>query len=242
MKFRRLCGFRELPGFRNPGDNCPVLITIYLHFDHNQESLSMPESTPEGWNQRYVNGTTPWDSGLVEPELMLILDQLNLPSGTRALEYGCGTGTNAIHLAQRGLQTTALDYAPLALERAKAKADAAGVTVDFLSADLCRFNLDLKPVDFAFDRACYHCVRQVNLPGFLETLARTIRPGGYYLMLAGNPDGTMPTPMPKVTAATICTELEPLFAIQQLRTFTLRDPGDVPGPLCWSCLMTRRGN
>lgn len=51
------------------------------------------------------------------------------------LDLGCGTGANAVYLAQRGFDVVGLDFTPIAIERAAERAAGAGV------ADRCRFVL-----------------------------------------------------------------------------------------------------
>ena len=87
-------------------------------------------NTDRDWNTRYVEGDLPWDSGLASRELRRVLDETGI-APCRALELGCGTGTNAIELARRGFDVTAVDCAPRALEIAQRKATAAGVTVNW---------------------------------------------------------------------------------------------------------------
>ena len=87
------------------------------------------------WEERYREGTTPWDSGLPSKELQRILTEQEISDG-RALELGCGTGTNAVFLAEQGFDVTAVDCASLALERARTKADDAGVRVRWVEVDV----------------------------------------------------------------------------------------------------------
>ena len=56
----------------------------------------------------YVTGDTPWDSGVPSAELIRVLDTGSLPGNT-VLEFGCGTGTNAIEFARRGYRVAAVD-------------------------------------------------------------------------------------------------------------------------------------
>ena len=58
----------------------------------------------------------PWDSGLTPPELFAFLN--DHPAG-RAIDLGCGTGTNIITLARLGWQVTGLDFIPKAIEQAR---------------------------------------------------------------------------------------------------------------------------
>ena len=48
---------------------------------------------------RYLLGFAPWDTGVSPPELIRLIDT---HSAGHALHIGCGTGTNAITLAERG--------------------------------------------------------------------------------------------------------------------------------------------
>src|SRR5437868_14089651 len=111
------------------------------------------------WNNRYRDGDLPWDTGLPSSELQGVVSR-NTIQPCRALEIGCGTGTNSVWLAQQGFEVTGIDLAPLAVERAEKRAQSAGVQVHFMAADV----LDLADLDgpfaFFFDRGCYHAVRR----------------------------------------------------------------------------------
>ena len=82
------------------------------------------------WNDRYRDGNLPWDTGRPSSELQRVLSR-NAIQPCRALELGCGTGTNSVWLAQQGFEVTGIDVAPLAVERAEERAHAAGVTGAF---------------------------------------------------------------------------------------------------------------
>jgi SAM-dependent methyltransferase len=198
----------------------------------------MSTLTPSEWNERYVAHETPWDSGFPSKELIRVLDAERIHP-CRAAELGCGTGTNAIYLASRGFDVTGLDCSPVALAEARTKAADVGGKVQFQEADLCRFNLDLEPFDFIFDRGCYHSVRRMDVAGFLKTLRRLSRPGTRYLMLAGNANEQGPGP-PRVHEHEIRIDLEGLFEIQFIREFRFEVTDPPEGFLAWSCLMTRR--
>ena len=106
----------------------------------------------------YRVGFTPWDNGEVADELTRILEGEDaLPAG-RALDNGCGTGTEAVYLAQQGWRVTALDVVDKALERARKRAAAEGMEVEWVKADAGRLP-DLGLVGsyrLFFDRGCYH--------------------------------------------------------------------------------------
>jgi SAM-dependent methyltransferase len=190
------------------------------------------------WDERYRTGATPWDSQLPSRELLRLLET-NQPPGRRVLELGCGTGTNAVALAQRGDDVTAVDYSPTALAAARHKAAAAGVAITWIEADVQNFAPGLPPFDLVFDRGCYHCCRRTDLASYLRTLEANTQPGSMLILLAGNADEAEPGP-PRVTATELCEELEPLFRIQALNAMRFEDAGHREGPLGWSLLAIRR--
>lgn len=198
----------------------------------------MSTTTPGEWNRRYGEQDTPWDSGIRSRELARVLDDGLVPPG-RAVELGCGTGTNAVYLAQRGFEVTAIDVAGTALEAARQRARAAGVDVTFVEADLTGLAVDLGAFDFVFDRGCYHCVRRVNLDGFLEALRRLSRPGTRYLVLTGNANEQTDEGPPRLHEHEIREELGRLFRIEWIREIRFEDAGGKEGPLGWSCFLVR---
>ncbi len=199
----------------------------------------MPPKTPDEWNTRYEDETTPWDSGLVSPELVRALDDWELATG-RALELGCGSGTNSVFMAERGLRVTGVDVAPVAIEQAREKAATAGVDVDWLLDDVCHWRSGGEPFDLVFDRGCFHCVRSIDLYGYLTTLRTATRPGTRLLFLTGNLDRPEQGGPPAVDVETIGRELGPLCEIEEVRRFHFTDAGGVQGPLGWSIRARRR--
>ena len=86
----------------------------------------------------------PWDSGITPPELLEFLK--DRPVG-RAIDMGCGTGTNLIHLALQGWQVTGIDFVPLAIHQARKKARQAGIKADFQIGDVTRLESIAGPYD-----------------------------------------------------------------------------------------------
>ncbi len=203
----------------------------------------MPEELPD-WDERYARQNTPWDTGRPSSELQRILREHEIPRG-RALELGCGTGANAVLLAQQGFDVTAVDVSPLAIEQARVKAAEAGVDVALLAADLLKLPDVGPPFPFVFDRGVYHAVRRESLAGFLDTLSRVTAPGGMYLTLAGNANEIRPGERgpPRVSVEDICRELAPLMDLVELREIRF-DGTVVDGrnerPLAWSALFRKK--
>lgn len=207
----------------------------------DQPASASPSPIDPKWEQRYQSGDTPWDVGIPSRELTRLLDT-QPPAGPRALELGCGTGTNAVFLANRGYEVTAIDGAPLAIRQAEERAERAGVTVRWITADVTALPAlpELAaPFDFVFDRGCYHVVRSIHLAGYLETLERVTRPGTRLLLLTGNAHEQRDKGPPGLYEEEIRRELGPLFRFDDLHPFRFDDPAAATGPLGWSCLLTR---
>lgn len=147
---------------------------------------------------RYLRGDTPWDTGIVPPEVVSWVEAAEseaVPAG-RALDLGCGTGTIAIYLAQHGWEVVGVDYAWLAIWRAKRRARAcnAGCRVRFYCADVSRLDFlsDDPPFDLAIDVGCLHGLSALQREGYAAHLSRLLMPGGTYLLygfLTGGYDG-----------------------------------------------------
>ncbi|QGJ70542.1 Class I SAM-dependent methyltransferase [Planctomycetales bacterium 10988] len=202
------------------------------------DSTTTPSSQRRDWEERYTSGDTPWDSGKVSSELERVLQSGAIPAG-RALEFGCGTGTNALYLTEAGFQTTGIDLSENAIQLALKKAKEAGKTVEFRKGDVCNFEMSGEPYDFLFDRGCYHCVRTEDLAGYLKTLRSVSKPGTYFLLLAGNAEEPYEEGPPVVSEEELLTELGGLFTFLELERFRFFHPAGIR-PLGWAALMVRK--
>jgi SAM-dependent methyltransferase len=194
----------------------------------------------EHWERRYREGDSPWDTGRPSSELLRVVAQETIRPGP-AIELGCGTGVNAVWLAQQGFTVSAIDISPLAIERARERAARAGVAIRFLTADVLHPPAELVgPFQFFFDRGCYHVVRRESAQQYLATLLRITASGSLGLVLAGNACEPHTPGPPVVTEEEIRSELGQGFHTQWLREFRFDPP---PGmdfqPLAWSCLLRR---
>jgi cyclopropane fatty-acyl-phospholipid synthase-like methyltransferase len=179
----------------------------------------------------------------VLPALNRVLSEWRIQPG-RTLEMGCGTGSTAVHLARLGFDVTAFDLVPRAIEQALQKAAQAGMSIDFRTADFRQLaNLGL-PFDLLFDCGFYHCVRRESLGDLLAFLERVTQPGTLWLTVTGNANDPQPGDKgpPRVRASELCAELEPLFALVELREARFESGEAENGwhPLAWSALLRRR--
>ena len=121
----------------------------------------------------------PWDTGISPPELIAFIN--SHPPG-RALDLGCGTGTNAITLAQHGWQVTGVDFAWRAIQIARRKAGAAGMRVDFRLADVTRLDWLRGPFDLIFDLGCFHGLSASGRSAYARHIQRLLSPTGAFLL------------------------------------------------------------
>jgi SAM-dependent methyltransferase len=141
-----------------------------------------------GWpfDLRYLVGRVPWDTGVTPPEVVELVERGDLPAG-RALDLGCGTGTNCIFLAHHGWAAVGIDFSALAVFRAGRKARQAGVDCRFYRADVTDLSFLAGPFDLALDIGCLHSVPSPKWEPYAAGLARLVRPGGLYMLYAFTP-------------------------------------------------------
>ena len=130
----------------------------------------------------YRLGKPVWDTGSTPPEVVEAIEQASVPG--RALDLGCGTGTHAIYLAQRGWTVLGVDFSPKAIAIAREKANRVGVNIDFQVADVSRLDVLSGPFDFALDVGCFHGLDAAGQARYATQLMRLMRPGGKFMLWA----------------------------------------------------------
>jgi ubiquinone/menaquinone biosynthesis C-methylase UbiE len=105
-----------------------------------------------------------------------------VPAGGSIIDINCGTGIDAIALAQKGYTVCGIDLAPKMVDCARAKSLRAGVTARFSVSSFERF----EGIDSTFDLALsnfggLNCVEQLDKVA--EQTAVRIKPGGYFVCI-----------------------------------------------------------
>lgn len=164
--------------------------------------------SPERWffDLRYLWGRAPWDTGVTPPEVVGLIEREGLPPG-RALDLGCGTGTNCIYLARHGWEVVGVDFSAVAIHRARRKARRAGVNCRFYRADVTDLSFLEGFFDLALDIGCLHGVPGQKRPPYAAEILRLVRPGGLYLLYT-----FLPRPDRAVTRGISFQEIRELFA------------------------------
>ncbi|HEY5387728.1 MAG TPA: class I SAM-dependent methyltransferase, partial [Thermoleophilia bacterium] len=78
-------------------------------------------------------GSPPWDIGQPQPAFEALADAGEIVGPV--LDAGCGTGENALFLAARGFEVVGVDAVEAAIQAARRKAIARGLSADFLVHD-----------------------------------------------------------------------------------------------------------
>ena len=199
---------------------------------------------PEGnrllelWDSDY-RGKAPalWDIGRPADELQKVVAGGKIGK-CRVVDMCCGSGSDAIYLANRGFDVTAIDVAPTALAQAEEKAAKAHAVVHWVLADILA-PPNLKPFDFIYDRGCYHVVRDQNLTAYLETVRRFSHPGTKFLLLAARHDEQSEGGPSGVTEEELRFDFLTLFDLEWLREIRLESNRPGIGPPGWSAFLKR---
>ena len=132
------------------------------------------------FNLRYL-GDPPWDTGISPPELYSFLD---LAEPGRALDLGCGSGTNLLTIAKYGWEVVGVDMAVIPVLKARTRLRDADIEGRVIRGDVTK-ELDLKvPFDLVLDIGCYHALTSQGRVDYRQRLKTRLKPGGTYLLYA----------------------------------------------------------
>jgi len=176
------------------------------------------------WDEDYASGDLPWDTGRPDPELVRLLEAGRLPPG-RALEVGCGTGTNARFLAGRGYDVLGIDVSGRAVGRASAAPAPPGGSIELRRLDFLADEPPPGPFDLVLDRGCFHVFDD---PGeqarFAERVAACLAPAGLWVSLLGSTEGPpREHGPPRRSARDVAQAVEPALEIVELRGIAFED-------------------
>ena len=132
-----------------------------------------PTATAEEWDERYRSLADRLPD--FAPSAALISEVADLPPGT-ALDIGCGLGADAVWLATRGWQVTALDVSQVALDRAAQRGREAGVEITWRCTRI--EDMPLSPNGFDLVTAHYPALRHSPGRDAERALLAAVAPGG----------------------------------------------------------------
>jgi len=137
-----------------------------------------------GWDERYRSGERAAEDIDAAPTPLLVETSKRLTPG-RALDLACGSGRNALWLAEQSWSVTAVDGSPTAIEILRSRASSRGVTVSRKVADLEKFEYQIEPASWNLIAICYYLQRDLFAPakqgvvpgGILISIVHITEPG-----------------------------------------------------------------
>jgi SAM-dependent methyltransferase len=128
---------------------------------------------PEFWEKRFRENFTPWDAGGVPAALEQFLR--NEPRGQRVLIPGCGSGYEVRAFAEAGHDVLAIDFAPVAVERAQRILGPLAQLVRL--EDFFKFDPG-GPFDLVYERAFLCALPRRLWPSYAPRVVELLPPGG----------------------------------------------------------------
>jgi cyclopropane fatty-acyl-phospholipid synthase-like methyltransferase len=116
----------------------------------------------------------PWDIDRPQGTLVAVADRITSP----VLDAGCGTGEHALFLAAQGHRVVGIDFVEKAIRRARKKAAARGLVVEFLVKDATALAGWRERFASAIDYGLFHVFSDADRRRYVEGLAHVLEPDG----------------------------------------------------------------
>jgi cyclopropane fatty-acyl-phospholipid synthase-like methyltransferase len=192
--------------------------------------------------QQAYEGTAPWEIGKPQPVFVDAAEQI---TGS-ILDAGCGTGENSLFFAQRGHQTTGIDFLEHPIAEAKGKAQERGLPATFIVMDALHL-VDIPEVfDSVIDCGLFHVFSDEDRARYVGGLTSVVKPGGRLFLLCFSdqePPGDGPRRVSQDEIHAAFSEGWEVESVQQARFETRPDLKDIQftegGPFAWFCVIRK---
>jgi SAM-dependent methyltransferase len=118
-----------------------------------------------------------------------LVDAAGIGPGMRVLDVAAGTGNASLPAAERGATVTASDLTPELLEAGRARAEAAGLELEWAEADA--ENLPFEDESFDVVMSAIGVMFAPHHQAAADELVRVCRPGGTIGLLSWTPEGML---------------------------------------------------
>jgi len=133
-----------------------------------------------GFDSAYL-GVPPWDIGKPQSEIVRLGQDGKLRGSV--LDCGCGTGENALYLAEQGHEVWGIDASPSAIRKAESKAKDRGIAVKFLTVDALDLGGLGRTFDTVIDCGLFHVFSDQDRERYVSSLASVTASGAKLVLL-----------------------------------------------------------
>ncbi|SFM36098.1 Methyltransferase domain-containing protein [Paenibacillus sp. 1_12] len=156
----------------------------YYFEEHETTYQEIKKDNLEAWDQFHDPKQYNFENFMMRPFLERALELFNVNSTeSKVFEYGCGTGTGACFLANRGFTVDAIDISPTAIELAKSMALDRNLKINYSNQDLLEMLELNKEYDLILDN---YCLQSIVTDGDRSKLYSVVKSGlkksGYYII------------------------------------------------------------
>ena len=147
-----------------------------------QREVRRSSPDPGAWDAAYRSRNVPWDVGHPQSAFVRLADAGAMASPV--LDAGCGTGEHALYFAAKGIEAVGVDFSPVAIEAARGKAAARGLTVDFIVHDVLDLGSLGKQFQSVVDSGTFHVFNvESDVRRYVEGLWSVLSPAGVLHLL-----------------------------------------------------------
>jgi ubiquinone/menaquinone biosynthesis C-methylase UbiE len=140
-------------------------------------------SAKDYWETAYENGEYEhWEFSYPSPELVALVAAGIPRKNARVLDVGCGGGTDAIFMAQRGYKVTGVDISSAALKIAEKRAKKANIKVNWQKGNAFELPIENESIDFLTDRGLLHLIEDPDRPKYASEILRVLKNNGRALI------------------------------------------------------------
>ena len=195
---------------------------------------------PLAFFQSVYQETPPWDIGKPQPAMSALLAKY--PPVDLILDVGCGSGDLSIYLAQLGYQVVWVDFVEAAIATAQARLSVLSPEmarrVRFQVADALKPSLLQQRFGAVVDSGFFHLFDPAECNRFMDELALTLRPGGWYYLHAFAVEFPVPNVPRSITAAEVQARFtaEKGWRIHELQSVEFLSRVAPPVPAICACV------
>ncbi|HBB37988.1 MAG: Methyltransferase type 11 [Candidatus Magasanikbacteria bacterium GW2011_GWD2_43_18] len=151
--------------------------------------MKLIEQIVKRFDAKYQDDNTPWARTDIPVEVKKFVELVHeqTPKGS-LLDMGCGDGWASIYFSEQGYDVYGIDGSPLAIEKARQKANKAGMSAQFIVGNALDYPYDDLQFDAIFDRGLLHHIPEENWTAYKKGLLRVLKPNGLYYLGAFSDD------------------------------------------------------